>query len=232
VIPIRDDNPTSRVPFITVALIAANIAVFAYEFTLPAAALQALVETWGLTPARVALGTAQFAWLPTVVTSMFLHGGWLHLLGNMLYLWIFGNNIEDRLGPVGFLAFYLAAGAFAAATQVFVAPESQVPIVGASGAISGVLGAYAVLYPRARVLTVIPIFFVLELAAVPAGFVIGFWFLLQVASGVGSLGTEGMAGNVAWFAHIGGFIAGAVGMVPFAVLDRRRSRAKHFKTWG
>jgi len=232
VIPIRDDNPTSRMPLVTVGLIAVNVAVFVYELGLPMQELQVFLETWGLTPARVGLDTGDLSWATTVLTSMFLHGGWVHLLGNMLYLWIFGNNIEDRLGPLGFIAFYLFAGTAAAATQVFIAPDSTVPVVGASGAISGVLGAYAVLYPRARVLTVIPIFFVLELAAIPAGFVIGFWFLLQVASGLGSLGAEGMAGGVAWFAHIGGFVAGAATIIPFALADRKRSRRRQFTTWG
>jgi membrane associated rhomboid family serine protease len=231
VIPIKDDNPTSRVPFVTIALILANVAVFVYEFTLPANGLRVLVETWGLVPAHVSLGLGGLSWVPTVFSSMFLHGGWLHLIGNMLYLWIFGNNIEDRLGAVGFLAFYLAAGVIAAATEVFVSPGSSVPVIGASGAISGVLGAYVVLFPRARVLTVIPIFFVFEMAAVPAGFVIGFWFLLQVASGVGSLGAGGTAGGVAWFAHIGGFLAGALAILPFALSDRRRANEGRFTSW-
>jgi membrane associated rhomboid family serine protease len=162
--------------------------------------------------------------LLSIVTAMFLHGGWLHLGGNMLYLWIFGNNIEDRLGKLRFIAFYLGCGALASLTQAFIDPESTVPLVGASGAIAGVLGAYLVLYPRARVVTVIPIFFIIELATVPAVFVIGLWFLLQLAQGIGSIGT--MTG-VAWWAHVGGFLAGVTAVAPLAATDLlRRVRAR------
>jgi len=143
-------------------------------------------------------------WL-TLLSAMFLHGSVLHVLGNMLYLWIFGDNVEDAMGPVRFLIFYLLCGAVAAFAQIAIAPGSSVPTIGASGAIAGVLAAYFVLYPYAKVLTIIPIFFFLRLIAVPAVFLLGFWFVLQVISGAGSFGTSG---GVAWFAHIGGFVAG------------------------
>ena len=149
-------------------------------------------------------------WL-TLFTSLFLHGGLMHILGNMLYLWIFGDNVEDAMGPGRFLFFYLACGLAASATQIAIAPTSTVPVIGASGAIAGVLAGYFMLFPQARVLTLIPIFFFIRLIAVPAVFLLGFWFILQVINGAGSLGTEG---GVAWFAHIGGFIAGAILVIP------------------
>jgi membrane associated rhomboid family serine protease len=145
-------------------------------------------------------------WL-TVLTSMFLHGGLLHLLGNMLYLWIFGDNVEDAMGPIRFLIFYIVCGAAAALAQIAVDPGSAIPFIGASGAIAGVLAAYFMLFPYARVLTLVPIFFFLRLIPIPAVFLLGFWFLLQVINGAGSLGS---GGGVAWFAHIGGFVAGAI----------------------
>lgn len=146
----------------------------------------------------------------------------------MLYLWIFGNNVEDRLGALRFVGFYLATGIVATLGQVMYAPASTVPLVGASGAIAGVLGAYLVLYPRARVLTLIPIFFILELIAVPAVFVIGIWFLMQLAQGVGSISQQATAGGVAWWAHVGGFLAGVALILPAALEDRRSAR---FRTW-
>ena len=150
-------------------------------------------------------------WL-TLLTSMFLHGGILHLLGNMLYLWIFGDNVEDAMGSVRFLIFYLACGIVAAFAQIAIGPSSSVPMLGASGAIAGVLAAYFMLYPQSRILTLVPLFFFLRLVAVPAVFLLGFWFLWQVISGAGALGN---AGGVAFFAHIGGFLAGLVLVFPF-----------------
>lgn len=148
----------------------------------------------------------------TVITAMFLHGGIMHLVGNMLYLWIFGDNVEDAMGRGPFLLFYLLCGAAAAAAQIAIDPSSTVPMIGASGAIAGVLAAYFVLFPQSRVLTLIPIFFFLRLVSVPAVFLLGFWFILQVVNGAGSLGATG---GVAWFAHIGGFVAGAILVIVF-----------------
>jgi len=150
-------------------------------------------------------------WL-TLLTSVFLHGGLVHLLGNMLYLWIFGDNVEDAMGPVRFLIFYLLCGVAAGLAQIAVNPSSSIPMIGASGAIAGVLAAYFMLYPRAHILTLVPIFFFLRLISLPALYLLGFWFILQVISGAGSLGDSG---GVAWFAHIGGFIAGAILVFPF-----------------
>ncbi len=225
-IPIHDENPTRRFPWLTVTLISVNIAVFAYELTRTPAQLTELIGAWAFVPAGLAsLGTAGHAFV-TVFASAFLHGGVLHIAGNMLYLWVFGNNIEDRLGPLAFGGFYAACALGAAAAQTMATPASLVPMVGASGAIAGVLGAYLILYPRARVVTVVPVFLYLELAALPAGFVIGFWFLLQIAQGVTSLGGT-MQGGVAWWAHIGGFATGVVLAAPIAMRDtlaRRRRR--------
>ena len=145
----------------------------------------------------------------SLFTSMFLHGGLLHLAGNMLYLWVFGNNVEDRMGPAAFIGFYLAAGVVASYTHVLTEPSSQIPLVGASGAIAGTLGAYLVMFPHARVLTLVPIVFFLQLMELPALVVLGFWFVLQAFQGVGGLGGD-PAGGVAWFAHIGGFAFGVV----------------------
>jgi membrane associated rhomboid family serine protease len=223
VIPLRDDNPTRRIPWLTIALIATNIAVFAYEATLAPAALEAFWMRWALVPARFLADPFSLAELATIVTSMFLHAGWVHVIGNMLYLWIFGNNIEDRFGSAGFAAFYLTCGIVATAAQILAAPETTLPNLGASGAVAGVLGAYLLLYPGATVVTIIPVFFFIEIARVPAYLVIGFWFLLQLGSGLASLGA-GVAetGGVAYFAHIGGFVAGLALAVPAAIASRRR----------
>jgi len=172
---------------------------------------------FALTPAELLGGSDLPPTIPipiwlTVLTSLFLHGSILHVLGNMLYLWIFGDNVEDAMGPVRFLVFYLLCGAIAALAQIAIGPGSSVPLVGASGAIAGVLAAYFMLYPYARVLTIVPIFFFLRLIAVPAALLLGFWFILQVISGAGSLGASG---GVAWFAHIGGFVAGLALVFPF-----------------
>ncbi len=227
-IPLYDDNPTRHFPWVTTAFIALNVAVFLYELSLAEPGLTALFATYAFTAAHFFANPASPEQLITLVSATFLHGGWLHLLGNMLYLWIFGNNIEDRLGSVRFVLFYFIAGAIAVLAQAAFEPGSTVPLVGASGAIAGVLGGYVVLFPRARVITLIPIIFYLELAAIPAGFVIGFWFLMQIAQGVGSIADAAGTSNVAWWAHVGGFAFGALTLAPLAIRDgaarRRRSR--------
>ncbi|MDZ4177785.1 MAG: rhomboid family intramembrane serine protease [Coriobacteriia bacterium] len=221
-IPIYDDNPTRSFPLLTITFIACNIAAFIFEVTREPGELSALIVTYGFVPARFFAEPLSTGNLFSLLTAMFLHGGWLHLGGNMLYLWIFGNNIEDRLGKLRFVAFYLGCGVLASLAQAFIDPASTVPLVGASGAIAGVLGAYLVLYPRARVVAVIPIFFIIELATIPAVFVIGLWFLLQLAQGIGSIG---MMSGVAWWAHVGGFVAGMLAVAPLAASDLiRRAR--------
>jgi membrane associated rhomboid family serine protease len=205
--PISDVIPSRTLPFVTVGLILLNSVVFLYQVTLPPRELQLFMVHYALIP-------AWFSWT-NVFTSMFLHSGWMHVIGNMLYLWIFGDNVEDRLGHVRYLLFYLAAGCVAAIGQVLIDPYSGVPMVGASGAIAGVMGAYFVLYPESRVLTAVFILIFFDLIEIPAIFFLGIWFLMQLLSGVGSLGVNNAAGGgTAFFAHIGGFVVGAaVGFV-------------------
>ena len=206
--PIRDHNPSGKTPFVTIALIAINVLVFLGYFPgMNDYQLSYFFFEWGLVPARVMAGEGY----ETFVTSMFLHGGWMHLLGNMLFLWIYGDNLEEEMGHVGFLAFYLAAGLAAAGLQTWADLGSVIPMVGASGAIAGVMGGYLLLFPRAKVdvLFVFLIFF--RIFAIPAWIVLGLWFALQVFSG---LSTPSNAGGVAYWAHAGGFVAGLVLTLP------------------
>lgn len=224
-IPIKDENPTRRTPWVTLAIIVINVAAFIYSSTLDAGALEALWLEWAFMPSRFFGDPFSPVQIATVFTAMFLHGGWLHLGGNMLYLWIFGNNIEDRLGHVGFIAFYLASGIVATFAQGFLDPSSTLPMLGASGAVAGVLGAYLLLFPGAAVLTVIPIFIFIEIARVPAYLVIGFWFVLQLFNGIASLGPAAAnMGGVAYFAHIGGFVTGFALALPAAIASRKKRR--------
>lgn len=234
-IPLKDYNPTRHFPLLTVVLIVINVMVFVRdrltghleEVLVPTrhGAVTAthfiggLSDRFALVPANLLLNPFQ-QWI-TVFTSMFLHGNWLHIGSNMLYLWIFGNNIEDRLGPARFLLFYFICGGVAAGAQIASAPLSAVPMVGASGAVAGVMGAYLVLYPRARILTLIPIFIFFTTVELPAFVIIGYWALLQFlnASLLGSGEMQG--GGVAYFAHLGGFMAG-IAMILIAGGTRRR----------
>jgi membrane associated rhomboid family serine protease len=226
VIPLRDRNPTRRTPFVTYALIGACFAAFAIELSTTGsggdAALEAFFRRWGAVPADISAAFKAGDYLgPATVgmfTSMFLHGGWVHILGNMLFLWIFGNNVEDRLGPVAFLLFYLVGGIAAALAQVVIDPSSTVPLVGASGAIAAALGTYIVLYPGARILSLVFLGFFYQLLEVPALVVLGYWFVLQLVSGVAALGAETAGGGVAFFAHIGGFVLGVIVGVLLRVL--------------
>lgn len=212
-IPIHDDNPTTTRPVVTIGLIAVNALVFLWQLTLTPSQQEMAIYAFGMIPAVLLQGVTlppEIAGTPpvlTVVTSMFMHGGWMHLLGNMLYLWIFGNNVEDACGHGRFLVFYLACGVAAALAQAFQDPSSTLPMVGASGAIGGVLGAYLLLHPHARVLVLIPIFFYMHVARIPALLVLGLWFVIQFVSYAATPAGEG---GVAYWAHIGGFIAGAV----------------------
>ena len=216
-IPLHDDNPTDIFPVLTVTFIAACVLVFLWQTSLGSQGYQAAVYALGVIPAvlldKVTL-PAELAVVPasvTVFTSMFLHGGFMHLAGNMLYLWIFGNNVEDAMGHGRFIVFYLLCGVAAVFGQVLQNPDSQIPMIGASGAISGVLGAYLILYPRARVLVLIPLGFFMHLVRLPALWVLGIWFAMQLIS---SALTSSEGGGVAWFAHIGGFLAG-MALIPF-----------------
>jgi membrane associated rhomboid family serine protease len=208
-IPLKDDNPTRSFPFMNLALILVNAGVFLYMGTLPERAHEAFLLANAEIPRHVAQFLAgrlsfEVAFRP-LITSMFLHGGWMHILGNMLFLYIFGDNIEDYFGHLGYLLFYFVCGIGAGLIHIVFNLNSMVPALGASGAISGVMGAYAVLYPRNRILTLVFIF----LVPIPAIFILGYWFLLQFLEGVGWLGL-GAQGGVAWWAHIGGFLLGVV----------------------
>jgi membrane associated rhomboid family serine protease len=202
--PLKDDNPTSRFPVLTLGLILVNTLIFLVRLALPPETDAVLVRALAFQPARLTAGSA--AAIPTLFTSQFLHGGILHLGGNMLYLWIFGNNIEDQLGRIRFVPFYLGCGLLAGLTQWVESPHSRIPVVGASGAIAGVLGAYAILFPRARIHTLVIIFLFLRVVPLPAAAWLGIWFLIQALSAAVTHGHTG--GGVAWFAHLGGFVAG------------------------
>jgi hypothetical protein len=225
-IPLRDANPSRGVPLVTLALIALNTLVFLYELTLPQARLQRLVFTFGLVPERLTTFAARpdisfgDATLP-FLTSMFLHGDWLHLLGNMWFLWIFGDNVEDHLGHLRFLLFYLLCGLAASMAHLVFNWNSTIPTLGASGAIAGVLGAYLLLFPGARILTLVPVFFV-WLMELPAYVILIYWFVLQVLRGAAtSLAETTAGGGVAWWAHVGGFVAG-LALVKIVASRRRR----------
>jgi membrane associated rhomboid family serine protease len=213
-IPLRVDIFRTGVALSNAVLIILNALAFFYEISLPPRAGRALVYAFGLIPAHAQLLfephglTFAQAFLP-VITSMFLHGGWLHLLGNMLFLWVFGGAVEDSLGHATYLLFYFVCGVGAAITHMIFNWGSTVPTIGASGAISGIMGAFIVLYPRARVTTLIPALFLFFTIRIPAILMLGYWFFLQIFSGFASLGI-GDQGGTAWFAHVGGFILGAI----------------------
>ena len=217
-IPLRDANPTRRTPVVTIGIVLACFVAFAYELGLTASggdrALEEFVQRWGVVPAELTAAWGRGDILSqetaTLITSQFMHAGWLHLLGNLLYLWIFANNVEDRLGRPRFLVFYLAGGVAAALAQVAVAPGSTIPTLGASGAIAATLGAYLVFFPRARITSLVFLGFFYQLIDVPAILVLGFWFVLQLIDGFTSLSMVETGGGVAFFAHIGGFVAGAL----------------------
>ncbi len=215
-IPLRDIVPSRTTPIVTISLIVANVLVFLYELTL-GRAVNDFMLYFGLVPAA-------FSWV-AVFTSMFLHGGLFHVAGNMLYLWIFGDNVEDRMGHGRFLLFYLLCGTAAALAQTITAPDSVIPMVGASGAIAGVMGAYFVLYPKSRIVTLVPLFFFFQIIEVPAIFFLGFWFVMQFLSGVGSIATAtsgGATGGIAFWAHVAGFVAGLSGVIVFRRPERQR----------
>jgi len=221
-IPLTDDIRPPRVAFVNYALIAANVATFVWEVR-AGDALETHLKTYGLVPARFfATEDLVARWTP-FLTSMFLHGGILHVAGNLLYLHVFGDNVEGRLGHLRFLIFYLLCGLAAAGLQVAMFPRSTMPMIGASGAIAGVTGAYFVYFPRARVLTVVPVFFFPRLVRVPAVFFLFLWFALQLVYGATSLDGEGAGGGVAWWAHVGGFLGGMIAAVVLAPRRRRRS---------
>ena len=214
--PLSDVIPSRTPPIATIVLIALNALVFLFELTLDSYELRQLVGTYGVTPAAF--------WWPTVLTSQFLHAGWIHLAANLLFLWIFGDNVEDAFGRAWFLVFYLGCGAVASLTQVTLHSWSGAPMIGASGAVAGILGAYLVLYPRSRVLTAMFAIIYADIVEVPAIFFFGIWFIVQLLSGVGSIGTGAADGAMAFWAHLAGFLTGAAcgAYARFAAASLRR----------
>jgi len=218
--PVKDDNPTSTVPWVTYGIIILNLLVFGYEMSLSLdeKALINFFDTYGLIPEKIVNGQSLFSFF----TSMFIHGGFMHIFGNMLYLYIFGNNIEDIMGHRRFILFYLLCGMAASGLQISINPHSTVPNIGASGAIAGVLGAYLLTFPGAKVHTLIFFGYFVRWVKLPALFVLGFWFIIQLFSGIGSLGyMTADTGGIAFFAHIGGFVAGALLVLIFNKKKRR-----------
>jgi len=214
-IPLRSTERTYAPATVTASLIAINVIIFLYQVTLGTRVDQ-FDRDWGIVPDHL--------YLPTLLTSMFLHGGWLHLLGNMLYLWVFGRNVEDLIGSGRFLIFYLLCGVASAIVHVIFNPYSRVPTIGASGAIAGVMGAYLIKFPKARIVTLVTVFLFITTMEVPAAFLLLFWFAIQFFSGFGSLGeADYSGGGTAWFAHIGGFLVGMLLIRAFP--PRRRWRA-------
>ncbi len=204
-IPIRDHNPSGRLPFVTYSLIAVNIIVFFFTFTLPNGELRSFINNYAVVPNLIIQGQNLY----TLLTSLFLHGGLAHLFGNMLFLHIFGDNLEDRLGHFKYLLFYLITGLGASGLQILINTGSTIPSLGASGAIAGVMGGYLVLYPRREIEILIPFGFVLRTATVPAYFMLFYWFIFELISGFGSLAYMNQAtGGIAYFAHVGGFATG------------------------
>jgi membrane associated rhomboid family serine protease len=221
VIPIRDSTKSRTIPFVNYLIIGSCGLIFFYELSL-GPALERFIYRYGLVPAELTstLG-GQFSLKPfvSILTSMFIHGGWMHVIGNMLFLYVFGDNVEDRLGHTGYLVFYLLCGIGAALSQVYFSQTSESPMIGASGAIAGVLGAYFLLFPRARVLTIIPLFVFFPVVEVSAFFFLGVWFILQFVQGSLVQGTDA-SGGVAWWAHAGGFLVGAA-LLPIFLLAKR-----------
>jgi membrane associated rhomboid family serine protease len=205
-IPLRDTIRSRHFPIMTWLLVGVNTVVFLFQINLNPAALTQLVDNFAIIPARWANDSLWF--IVTLFTSLFMHGGWFHFLSNMWTLFIFGDNVEDRMGPRGYLSFYLLSGLAAGLLQTFTQPFSMIPVIGASGAIAGVLGAYLLLFPRSKIVTLVPIIFIFTTVNIPAGFYLGFWFFLQLFSGLSTIGAS--MGGVAWWAHVGGFLFGFI----------------------
>ncbi len=226
-IPLRDTNPRYTFPVVNYALITMNVLVFLFQISL-GRNFESFIYAFGLVPSRL---TEQIQYYDfglrtffPILSSMFMHGGWMHLIGNMLFLYIFGDNVEDRLGHLKYMIFYILSGVGAAMSQYLINPASEIPMVGASGAIAGVLGAYIFMFPRAKILTLVPIFYFIQFVELPAFVFLGIWFFMQFLSGMLMLGIGSDAGGVAWWAHIGGFVSGT-----FLLLIFRRK--KIFRTY-
>jgi membrane associated rhomboid family serine protease len=221
-IPLRSTERVYSTPVVIIGLVAANLLIFLYETSMSPYGLEIFIRAHGLVPDHLRY--------PTLLTSMFLHGGWLHVLGNMWFLWVYGRNVEDIMGPARFFVFYIVCGLAAAVVHVFFNPYSTAPTVGASGAIAGVMGGYLVKFPRARIITLVPIFVFITTLEIPAALLLVYWFLIQAFSGLGSI-RDPMAsqqGGVAWFAHVGGFIAGIL-LVNLMAARRQRYRSSDWE---
>jgi len=216
-IPLGDTIRSHSKPVVTILIILTNVMVFLYMLSLDPYSQNHFISLYALTPTRLRLSA--------VITSMFLHGGWMHLIGNMWFLWVYGDNVEDVLGHGKYLAFYLACGVAASLAQYAVSPDSRVPTLGASGAIAGVMGAYLIKFPHSRIKTLIPIFFFFTTLEIPAALILAYWFILQFFGGLGRIGYSQVSqGGVAWFAHIGGFIAGMILISTMSTKERYRRR--------
>lgn len=240
--PLRDTIPSSRVPVVTIGIIIVNAVVFLSELNRSTCGLEQVFYSWGIVPCyftgachfrlRTPCGLLSVPLHPsyfTLVSSMFLHGGWMHIIGNMWSLWIFGDNVEDRMGRIGFGCFYLLSGLAAGVLHIAFNATSHAPTVGASGAIAGVMGAYLLLFPHATVIALVPIFIFLQTVELPAVVFLGLWFLINLWSGIGSLAAHTQAGGVAWWAHIGGFLLGILWALP---LRRREDRRRQWYNGG
>jgi membrane associated rhomboid family serine protease len=233
-IPIRDRNPSGTFPFITIGIISVNVLIFLYQLSL-GSDLVVFINQYGVVPIKVthyfqSSGLTSIETFFPFISSTFLHGGFIHLIGNMWFLWIFGDNIEDRLGHFKYLIFYILCGAIASSAHVFFNSQSEVPCVGASGSIAAILGAYMVTFPRARVTTVIPIFFFIQIIELPAVVVIGFWILIQFFSGAVSLtSSTSDGGGIAWWAHAGGFVSGIILFYIICVLFVRKPKRRRYR---
>lgn len=215
-IPLRDTQPSSTTPVVTIGIILVNILVFLHQISLDPYELNHFIARYAIVPDRL-----QYS---DIFSAMFMHGGWMHLIGNMWFLWIYGDNVEDVLGHGKYLLFYLLCGFAAAMVHVMIAPYSRVPTLGASGAIAGVMGAYLIKFPHSRIITLVPVFVFLTTMEIPAVFMLLYWFVIQIFSGVGSVGYSNVSrGGVAWFAHIGGFVSGVI----LVYLLRTRQRFSH-----
>ncbi len=221
-IPLRDSQPSRTTPAVTIALIAANVLAFLFEISLDPFSRNHLIGLYGATPDHLQVHT--------LITSMFLHGGWMHLIGNMWFLWIYGDNVEDVFGHGKYLLFYLLCGVAAALVHVVFNSASRVPTIGASGAIAGVMGAYLIKFPHSKIVTLIPVFVFMTTVEIPAVIILIYWFVLQVFSGVGSIGYSHLSqGGVAWFAHVGGFVAGMA--LVALIRTRERYHARRDLSW-
>jgi membrane associated rhomboid family serine protease len=217
-IPLRDTQPSNTFPAVTLVIIVFNVLVFLFQVSLEPHYLNYFIAQYGIVPDRLHLSS--------LMTSMFLHGGWMHLIGNMWFLWIYGDNVEDVLGHGKFALFYILCGIAAGLVHILLNPYSRIPTVGASGAIAGVMGAYLIKFPRSRILTLVPIFIFLTTMEIPASFMLLYWFAIQIFSGIGSVGYSNISsGGVAWFAHVGGFLAGIVLVYLMGTRERFRYRS-------